>query len=116
MQFARSQSVKALASKSMARTATVSSRKDWTSLYMTSTEFRSKQSPRFWSSPKVAQIRRALIIVRLWSARDQGDAQTVATSRLSCGKAVKCEYSRQFGSHPGNPGLCLLGNLAVCYR
>ena len=30
---------------------------------------------------------------------------TVGTSRLSCGKAVKREYSRQFGSHPGNPGL-----------
>ena len=30
---------------------------------------------------------------------------TVDTSRLSCGKAVKREYSRQFGSHPGNPGL-----------
>ena len=29
---------------------------------------------------------------------------TVGTSRLSCGKAVKREYSRQFGSHPGNPG------------
>jgi hypothetical protein len=28
----------------------------------------------------------------------------VGTSRLSCGKAVKREYSRQFGSHPGNPG------------
>jgi hypothetical protein len=26
---------------------------------------------------------------------------TVGTSRLSCGKAVKREYSRQFGSHPG---------------
>ena len=30
---------------------------------------------------------------------------TVGTSRLSCGKAVKREYSRQFGSHPENPGL-----------
>jgi hypothetical protein len=30
---------------------------------------------------------------------------TVGTSRLSCGKAVKREYSRQFGSHPGNPGI-----------
>jgi hypothetical protein len=30
---------------------------------------------------------------------------TVGTSRLSCGKAVKREYSRQFGSHPGNAGL-----------
>jgi hypothetical protein len=30
---------------------------------------------------------------------------TVGTSRLSCGKAIKREYSRQFGSHPGNPGL-----------
>jgi hypothetical protein len=29
---------------------------------------------------------------------------TVGTSRLSCAKAVKREYSRQFGSHPGNPG------------
>jgi hypothetical protein len=29
---------------------------------------------------------------------------TVGTSRLSCGNAVKREYSRQFGSHPGNPG------------
>jgi hypothetical protein len=29
---------------------------------------------------------------------------TVGTSCLSCGKAVKREYSRQFGSHPGNPG------------
>jgi|SRR5450756_2073112 hypothetical protein len=105
MQFVRLRNVKAIASKSRAMKATVSSMKDWTSLYMTSTEFRSKQSPRFWSSPKVAQIRRALIIVRLWSARDQGDAQTVGTSRLSCGKAVKREYSRQFGSHPGNPGL-----------
>jgi hypothetical protein len=28
---------------------------------------------------------------------------TVGTSRLSCGKAVKREYSRQFGSHPGIP-------------
>jgi|SRR5665811_843117 hypothetical protein len=37
---------------------------------------------------------------------------TVGTSRLSCGKAVKCEYSRQFGSHPGNPGLSLLHNPA----
>ena len=32
--------------------------------------FRSKQSPRFWRSPKVAQIRRALIIVRLWSLEE----------------------------------------------
>ena len=30
---------------------------------------------------------------------------TVGTSRLSSGKAVKREYSRQFGSHLGNPGL-----------
>ena len=30
---------------------------------------------------------------------------TVGTSRLSCGNAVIREYSRQFGSHPGNPGL-----------
>jgi hypothetical protein len=30
---------------------------------------------------------------------------TVGISRLSCGNAVKREYSRQFGSHPGNPGL-----------
>ena len=30
---------------------------------------------------------------------------TVGTSRLSCGKAVKREYSQQFGSHPGNPGV-----------
>ena len=29
---------------------------------------------------------------------------TVGTSRLSCGKAVKREYSRQFGSYSGNPG------------
>jgi hypothetical protein len=26
------------------------------------------------------------------------------STRLSCGKAVKREYSGQFGSHPGNPG------------
>jgi hypothetical protein len=43
-------------------------------------------------------------------ARFFGGAQgpvpvTVGTSRLSCGKAVKREYSHQFGSHPGNPGL-----------
>src|ERR1039458_6045187 len=30
---------------------------------------------------------------------------TVGTSRLSCGNAVKREYSRRFGSHLGNPGL-----------
>src|SRR5665647_1819322 len=29
---------------------------------------------------------------------------TVGTSRLSCGNAIKREYSRQFGSHMGNPG------------
>jgi hypothetical protein len=29
---------------------------------------------------------------------------TVGTSRLSCGNAVKREYSRRFGSHLGNPG------------
>jgi hypothetical protein len=29
---------------------------------------------------------------------------TVGTSRLSCGKAIKREDSRQFGSYPGNPG------------
>ena len=28
----------------------------------------------------------------------------VGTSHLSCGKAAKREYSRQFGSHLGNPG------------
>ena len=37
---------------------------------------------------------------------------TVGTSRLSCGKAVKREYSRQFGSHPGNPGLAFIALLA----
>ena len=29
----------------------------------------------------------------------------VRTSRPSCSKAEKREYSRQIGSHPGNPGL-----------
>jgi len=33
---------------------------------------------------------------------------TVGTSRLSCGKAVKREYSRRFGGHLGNPGLKVL--------
>ena len=28
----------------------------------------------------------------------------IHTSRQSCCKAEKREYSRQFGSHPGNPG------------
>ena len=31
-------------------------------------------------------------------------AVAVRSSRLSCRKAGKREYSRQFGSHPGNPG------------
>ena len=38
---------------------------------------------------------------------------TVGTSRLSCGKAVKREYSRQFGSHPGNPGLSIVSTKSV---
>ena len=33
---------------------------------------------------------------------------TVGTSRLSCGKAAKREYSCQLGSHPGNLGLIRL--------
>jgi len=31
----------------------------------------------------------------------------VRSSRPSCSKAEKREYSWQIGSHPGNPGLCL---------
>ena len=34
-----------------------------------------------------------------------GGVRANGTSRLSCGKAVKREYSRPFGSHPGNPDL-----------
>jgi len=45
---------------------------------------------------------------------------TVGTSRLSCGKAVKREYSRRFGSHLGNPGLnsirrFMLGDRYSCF-
>jgi len=36
----------------------------------------------------------------------------VRSSRPSCSKAEKREYSWQIGSHPGNPGLLLVGKIA----
>ena len=37
----------------------------------------------------------------------------VRTSRLSCRKAEKRKYSRQFGSHLGNPGLLVAPTATV---